>query len=100
MIISLNYLDNTLELASVHSFPKLEVADRQLRSSRQFLEEQATERDLEIEELVRVNEKLKEELKEKEGIVLQHSGLQKEVKEKFLHCVASLYSVCFFVFFL
>lgn len=55
------------------------MADRQLRSSRQFLEEHATDRDQEMEELMKTNESLMSQLREKEALITQHANLEKEV---------------------
>ncbi|XP_047489418.1 COP1-interactive protein 1-like isoform X3 [Penaeus chinensis] len=59
---------------------QLEVADRQLRSSRQFLEEHASERDQEVEELIQAKEKLQVQLRERDAIITQHANLEKEVE--------------------
>ncbi|CAL4088645.1 unnamed protein product, partial [Meganyctiphanes norvegica] len=57
---------------------QLDVADRQLKSSRVFIEEQAGEREKEMEELMRHNEKLAAQLKERESFSIQHANLEKE----------------------
>nr|XP_053656594.1 pericentrin-like [Cherax quadricarinatus] len=58
---------------------QLDVADRQLRSSRQFLDEHASERDQEMEDLMRTKDKLASQLREKDVLLTQHSNLEKEV---------------------
>ncbi|KAG7170959.1 A-kinase anchor protein 9-like, partial [Homarus americanus] len=58
----------------------LEVADRQLRSSRQFLEEHASERDQEMEDLMHTKDKLASQLREKDALLVQHANLEKEVE--------------------
>lgn len=58
---------------------QLEVADRQLRSSRQFLEEHASERDQEVEDLIQAKEKLQVQLRERDAVITQHANLEKEV---------------------
>ncbi|XP_076061295.1 uncharacterized protein LOC143037054 isoform X3 [Oratosquilla oratoria] len=58
---------------------QLEVADRQVRSHRQFLDDQAGEREQEREELVRNNEKLTLLIREKESQIAMQANLQKEV---------------------
>lgn len=50
-------------------FPQIEAADAQLRSSRQFIEEQAAERDAEREELLGQIEQLKAALREQKHAV-------------------------------
>ncbi|XP_071544904.1 uncharacterized protein [Panulirus ornatus] len=59
---------------------QLEAADRQLRSSRQFLEEHATERDQEMEDLVHTKDKLTSQLREKEAFITLHANMEKEVE--------------------
>lgn len=59
---------------------QLEVADRQLRSSRQFLEEHASERDQEVEDLIQAKEKLQAQLRERDATIAQHANLEKEVR--------------------
>ncbi|XP_045593928.1 A-kinase anchor protein 9 isoform X3 [Procambarus clarkii] len=59
---------------------QLEVADRQLRSSRQFLEEHASERDQEMEDLMHARDKLTNQLREKDTLLTQHASLEKEVE--------------------
>ncbi|XP_069957077.1 A-kinase anchor protein 9 isoform X3 [Cherax quadricarinatus] len=59
---------------------QLDVADRQLRSSRQFLDEHASERDQEMEDLMRTKDKLASQLREKDVLLTQHSNLEKEVE--------------------
>ncbi|KAK7066217.1 hypothetical protein SK128_023063 [Halocaridina rubra] len=59
---------------------QLEVADRQLRSSRQFLDEQASEREKEVEDLLREKDKLANQLREKDIILSQQSHTVKEVE--------------------
>ncbi|XP_069996231.1 A-kinase anchor protein 9 isoform X5 [Penaeus vannamei] len=59
---------------------QLEVADRQLRSSRQFLEEHASERDQEVEDLIQAKEKLQVQLRERDAVITQHANLEKEVE--------------------
>ncbi|XP_042875039.1 A-kinase anchor protein 9-like isoform X4 [Penaeus japonicus] len=58
---------------------QLEVADRQLRSSRQFLEEHASERDQEVEDLIQAKEKLQAQLRERDATIAQHANLEKEI---------------------
>ncbi|XP_042218573.1 A-kinase anchor protein 9-like isoform X3 [Homarus americanus] len=58
---------------------QLEVADRQLRSSRQFLEEHASERDQEMEDLMHTKDKLASQLREKDALLVQHANLEKEI---------------------
>ncbi|RXG69807.1 hypothetical protein Avbf_00835, partial [Armadillidium vulgare] len=75
--------DKSLETLSmkVHDLSQqLDTADRQLRANKQFFEVQAAERDQEMDELIKANEKLKNELKERESLINQHHGLQREVQ--------------------
>lgn len=60
-------------------FPQIEAADKQLRSTRQFLEEQATEREHERDEFSREIERLKGQLKDKDKDKSSHELLRKEV---------------------
>ncbi|XP_063868539.1 A-kinase anchor protein 9-like isoform X4 [Scylla paramamosain] len=59
---------------------QLEVADRQLKSARQFLEEHASERDQEVEELVAVRDKLTLQLRERDAQLVHHASQEKEVE--------------------
>ncbi|KAK3866754.1 hypothetical protein Pcinc_027738 [Petrolisthes cinctipes] len=59
---------------------QLEAADRQVRSSRQFLEQQASERDQEMEELLATTSRISSQLKDKEAQLASHSTLQTEVE--------------------
>ncbi|XP_050701004.1 A-kinase anchor protein 9-like isoform X3 [Eriocheir sinensis] len=59
---------------------QLEVADRQLKSARQFLEEHASERDQEVEELVAVRDKLTMQVREQEAQIALQGTRDKEVE--------------------
>lgn len=56
------------------------MADRQLKSARQFLEEHASERDQEVEELVAVRDKLTLQLREQEAQIALQGTKDKEVR--------------------
>ncbi|XP_066956530.1 golgin subfamily A member 4-like [Macrobrachium rosenbergii] len=58
---------------------QLEVADRQLRSNRQFLDEQAVEREKEREEMQKENDNLALQLRDKNNLQLQHENLSNKV---------------------
>lgn len=58
---------------------QIEAADKQLKSTRQFLEEQAIEREQERDEFSREIERLKGELKDKDKGKSSHELLKKEV---------------------
>ncbi|KAB7507426.1 hypothetical protein Anas_05728 [Armadillidium nasatum] len=76
--------DKSLETLSmkVHDLSQqLDTADRQLRANKQFFEVQAAERDQEMDELIKANEKLRNELKERESLISQHHGLQREIRD-------------------
>lgn len=57
------------------------MADRQLKSARQFLEEHASERDQEVEELVAVRDKLTMQVREQEAQIALQGTRDKEVRE-------------------
>lgn len=57
------------------------MADRQLKSARQFLEEHASERDQEVEELVAARDKLSMQLREQEAQIALQGTKDKEVRE-------------------
>ncbi|XP_068228366.1 golgin subfamily A member 4-like isoform X3 [Palaemon carinicauda] len=59
---------------------QLEVADRQLRSNRQFLDEQAIEREKEREEMQKENENFAAQLRDKNNLQLQHENLSNKVE--------------------
>ncbi|XP_055703876.1 pericentrin isoform X3 [Phlebotomus papatasi] len=59
---------------------KINAADKQLRATRQFLEEQAAEREVERDEFTREIEKLTGQLKERDRERSQHDRLVKEVE--------------------
>ncbi|GAB0099973.1 pericentrin [Sergentomyia squamirostris] len=59
---------------------EINAADKQLRSTRLFLEEQAAEREVERDEFIREIEKLKEQLKERDRERSSHDRLTKEVE--------------------
>lgn len=58
---------------------QIEAADKQLKSTRQFLEEQAIEREQERDEFSREIERLKGDLKDKDKGKSSHELLKKEV---------------------
>lgn len=63
------------------SFLQIEAADKQLKATRQFLEDQATEREQERDEFSKEIEKLRVIVKEKDKDITTHENHQKEVKE-------------------
>ena len=56
------------------------MADRQLKSARQFLDEHASERDQEVDELVAVRDKLTVQLREREAQLVFQAAQEKEVR--------------------
>lgn len=71
---------------------QIEAADKQLKATRQFLEEQAAEREQERDEFVKEIERLKSQMRDKDKDKVIFERVTKEVSDWFsafaLHCTA------------
>lgn len=65
---------------------KIDAADKQLKGTRQFLEEQANERELERDEFLKEIESLKLQMKEKDKEKTNYERFNKEVLNDFFFC--------------
>lgn len=63
---SIHFSDYYLLLLTVITFIQIEAADKQLRATRRFLDEQASEREMERDEAAKQIQILQEQLKERE----------------------------------
>lgn len=63
-----------------YRFTQIEAADKQLKSTRQFLEEQAIEREHERDDFAREIDRLKGELRDRDKGKSSHELLKKEVR--------------------
>lgn len=72
-------------LSNQHVFlsPQIEAADKQLKATRQFLEDQAAEREQERDEFSKEIDKLRILVKEKDKDKSSQEGLVKEVRQRF-----------------
>ena len=60
---------------------QVDVADKQLRATRQFLEEQAAEREQERDDFLKEISKLQEQFRERDRERSEHEQLAKEVSQ-------------------
>lgn len=74
------YKSKLIEFNLFYYFQQIEAADKQLKATRQFLEDQAAEREQERDEFSKEIEKLRQIVKEKDKDKSSQDSCQKEVK--------------------